>query len=58
MSYSLLDDEWNALLKELKTMLGTGGKKGEQEIQIQGDFRDQLADELATRGFRVKKVGG
>jgi translation initiation factor 1 len=47
-----------ALAKELKRTCGSGGTIKENIIEIQGDHRDVLFDEMAKRGWRVKRCGG
>ncbi len=44
--------------RELKQKLGTGGTIKDRVIEIQGDHRDLLFEELKNRGFTVKKSGG
>lgn len=44
--------------RALKKRCGTGGTVGEDLIEIQGDHRDLLEQELVRRGFRVKRAGG
>lgn len=46
------------LAKELKQRLGTGGAVKNGVIEIQGDHRDVLVEELAARGYTVKRAGG
>jgi translation initiation factor 1 len=43
-----------ALARDLKKALGTGGTAREAAVEIQGDRRDQLRELLAARGLRVK----
>jgi len=49
-------------LKELATLLknkcGTGGTAKDGRIEIQGDQRDKIAQELEKLGYKVKRSGG
>lgn len=47
-----------ALLKLLKTKLGTGGTVKDDTIEIQGDRRDQIVEILIGLGYKAKKSGG
>lgn len=47
-----------ALLKLLKTRLGTGGTLKDDAIEIQGDHRDQIVEILMGLGYKAKKSGG
>jgi len=47
-----------ALARDLKKSLGTGGAVRGFTIEIQGDHRDALAAALLERGFRSKRAGG
>jgi translation initiation factor 1 len=46
------------LTSELKRMCGTGGTVRGDVIEIQGDHRERLRDELTRRGYTVKLAGG
>ncbi len=47
------------LTSELKRMCGTGGTLRDAGlIEIQGDHRERLRDELVKRGYTVKLAGG
>ena len=47
-----------ALGKELRRLCGTGGTVKDGIIEIQGDHRDRMAEELRRLGYKVKFVGG
>jgi len=51
------DDELTALAGELKRRCGTGGALKDGVIEIQGEHRDTLVEELEKRGFKVKRAG-
>ena len=46
------------LATKLKTQLGTGGTVKDGRIEIQGDHRDRILQELEGLGYRVKRAGG
>jgi translation initiation factor 1 len=46
------------LAKELKQKCGTGGTIKNSIIEIQGDHRDILVEELNKLGYKAKKAGG
>ncbi len=50
--------ELQKLAKALKQRCGSGGTLKNDVIEIQGDKRDVLVEELEGRGFRVKRSGG
>jgi len=50
--------EREALLKQLKTRLGTGGTFKGAALEIQGDQRDTLMAVLEKMGYRPKRSGG
>jgi translation initiation factor 1 len=47
-----------ALLKLLKTKLGTGGTLKDDDIEIQGDHRDKIVAILKELGYQAKRSGG
>lgn len=47
-----------ALLKLLKTKLGTGGTIKDDTLEIQGDRRDDIVAILNELGYRAKRAGG
>jgi translation initiation factor 1 len=48
----------DVLGSELKRLCGSGGTVRDGVIEIQGDHRDRLVDELARRGWTVRRSGG
>lgn len=46
------------LATQLKQRLGTGGTVKDGRIEIQGDHRDRIVEELEKLGYRVKRAGG
>jgi len=53
----LNDEATHDLLSNLKRLCGAGGSFKDGVIEIQGDHRDMVIEELKKRGFSVKKVG-
>lgn len=47
-----------SLAKELKRQCGAGGTVKDGVIEIQGDHRDTIEQELCRRGYTVKRSGG
>jgi translation initiation factor 1 len=42
------------MLTETQGKLATGGTARDGQLELQGDHRDRLREELAVRGYRVK----
>lgn len=55
---SLPASELEALAGELKRGCGAGGGVRDGRIEIQGEHRDRVVDELVRRGFAAKRAGG
>jgi translation initiation factor 1 len=47
-----------ALVKLLKTKLGTGGAVKDENIEIQGDHREKIVALLNELGYKAKSAGG
>lgn len=56
--YTGADSDFKILAKELKTLLSVGGSFKNDQIIIQGDYRDRIMTFLKEKGFKVKRVGG
>ena len=52
------ENELKALSKKLKQQCSTGGTVKDGVIEIQGDHREKLMNELQSLGYTVKKAGG
>jgi translation initiation factor 1 len=46
------------LAKRLKRICGSGGTVKDGTIEIQGDHRARVVEELTRTGFRAKRAGG
>ena len=51
-------NDFKQLSKEIKKLLCVGGSFKNEQIIIQGDYRDQIMSFLQTKGFKTKRVGG
>jgi translation initiation factor 1 len=56
--YTGAEKDFKILAKELKTSLSVGGSFKNDQIIIQGDYRDKIMAMLKEKGFAVKRVGG
>jgi translation initiation factor 1 len=54
----LAKDKLQELAGELKRKCGTGGTVKDGIIEIQGEHRDTIVEELRNRGYTVKRSGG
>ncbi len=56
--YTGADSDFKQLAKEIKKMLSVGGSFKNEQIIIQGDYRDKIMKFLQDKGFKTKRVGG
>lgn len=56
--YTGATSDFKQLAKEIKKMLSVGGSFKNEQIIIQGDYRDKIMAFLKDKGFKVKRVGG
>jgi translation initiation factor 1 len=54
----LATQELTALATRLKKLCGAGGAVRDGGIEIQGDHRDRLVQELIKLGYEAKRSGG
>jgi translation initiation factor 1 len=52
------EEDLKTLAKMLKTKCGVGGTAKDEEIIIQGNFREKILDLLQAEGYKAKKAGG
>ncbi len=55
---TLGEAELKELATKLKNLCGTGGTSKDGRIEIQGDHRDKILEELLRLGFQAKRSGG
>lgn len=53
-----LENDLKLLGKLLKTKCGVGGSTKDNEIIIQGNYREKIMEILKNEGYNVKRVGG
>lgn len=56
--YTGADKDFKQLAKEIKQLLSVGGSFKNEQIIIQGDYRDKIMAFLQEKGFKTKRVGG
>src|SRR5262245_47821444 len=55
---TLSDEDMKSLAKRLKQLCGSGGTVKNGTIEIQGEQREKIAEELKRLGYKVKIAGG
>ena len=56
--YNGADEDLKKLAKLLKSRLSVGGSVKNEQIILQGDYRNKIMDILQEIGFNTKRVGG
>lgn len=56
--YTGANSDFKQLAKEIKQLLSVGGSFKNEQIIIQGDYRDTIMKFLQQKGFKTKRVGG
>ena len=54
----LSEEDMKELAKKLKQLCGSGGTVKDDVIEIQGEHREKIAEELKKMGYKVKIAGG
>jgi translation initiation factor 1 len=52
------EQDLDNLARQIKSLCGTGGSAKNEEIIIQGDFREKIILFLNKEGYKTKKAGG
>jgi translation initiation factor 1 len=55
---TLSEEDMKQLAKRLKQLCGSGGTVKDNIIEIQGEHREKIAEELRKMGYKVKIAGG
>jgi len=55
---TLSEEDMKHLAKRLKQICGSGGTVKDNLIEIQGEHREKIAEELKIMGYKVKIAGG
>lgn len=58
VGYTGAKEDFKELTKQLKNHLSVGGSFKNDQIIIQGDYREEIMTFLKEKGFQVKRVGG
>ncbi len=56
--YTGATNDFKQLAREIKQLLSVGGSFKNEQIIIQGDYRDRIMQFLQDKGFKTKRVGG
>jgi len=54
----LSEEDMKDLAKRLKQVCGSGGTVKDNLVEIQGEQREKIAEELKKMGYKVKVAGG
>ena len=54
----LSEEDTKELARKLKQLCGSGGTVKGNEIEIQGEHRERIAEALQKMGYKVKIAGG
>lgn len=57
-NYTGADEDFKIIAREIKQLLNVGGSFKDEQIIIQGDYRDKIMEFLKNKGFKAKRVGG